>query len=264
MSVRHAASQRIIDMAKLSLNETPFDVDLVAFDKDGTLIDFYHLWGHKAQRCVDALMQQVEGSHELGAQLYKSLGYDTQTERAASDGPLATAPISKIKTIATTVLYQHGFSWDDAEKHVRDSFALGMDAIPTADLIQPLGDVAKLCRQLIQAGVQVAIVTTDDRAATEATLPLLGISEHVNAVVCGNDQMLTKPEPDAIWHLKAKLGVEPTRMMVVGDTVADMIMGTRAEVGCRVGVLTGVSDSATLAAHADIIIDSIKDINVIG
>ncbi|MCZ6732629.1 MAG: HAD family hydrolase [Gammaproteobacteria bacterium] len=251
-------------MAKLSLNETPFDVDLVAFDKDGTLIDFYHLWGHKAQRCVDALMQQVEGSHELGAQLYKSLGYDTQTERAASDGPLATAPISKIKTIATTVLYQHGFSWDDAEKHVRDSFALGMDAIPTADLIQPLGDVAKLCRQLIQAGVQVAIVTTDDRAATEATLPLLGISEHVNAVVCGNDQMLTKPEPDAIWHLKAKLGVEPTRMMVVGDTVADMIMGTRAEVGCRVGVLTGVSDSATLAAHADIIIDSIKDINVIG
>ncbi|MCH6581754.1 MAG: HAD family hydrolase [Proteobacteria bacterium] len=251
-------------MAKLSLNETPFDVDLVAFDKDGTLIDFYHLWGQKAQRCVDALMQQVEGSHELGAQLYKSLGYDTQTERAASDGPLATAPISKIKTIATTVLYQHGFSWDDAEKHVRDSFALGMDAIPTADLIQPLGDVAKLCRQLIQAGVQVAIVTTDDRAATEATLPLLGISEHVNAVVCGNDQMLTKPEPDAIWHLKAKLGVEPTRMMVVGDTVADMIMGTRAEVGCRVGVLTGVSDSATLAAHADIIIDSIKDINVIG
>lgn len=262
--MRHAASQRIIDMAKLSLNETPFDVDLVAFDKDGTLIDFYHLWGQKAQRCVDALMQQVEGSHELGAQLYKSLGYDTQTERAASDGPLATAPISKIKTIATTVLYQHGFSWDDAEKHVRDSFALGMDAIPTADLIQPLGDVAKLCRQLIQAGVQVAIVTTDDRAATEATLPLLGISEHVNAVVCGNDQMLTKPEPDAIWHLKAKLGVEPTRMMVVGDTVADMIMGTRAEVGCRVGVLTGVSDSATLAAHADIIIDSIKDINVIG
>lgn len=251
-------------MAKLSLNETPFDVDLVAFDKDGTLIDFYHLWGRKAQRCVDALMQQVEGSHELGAQLYKSLGYDTQTERAASDGPLATAPITQIKTIATTVLYQHGFSWDDAEKHVRDSFALGMDAIPTADLIQPLGDVAKLCRQLIQAGVQVAIVTTDDRAATEATLPLLGISEHVNAVVCGNDQMLTKPEPDAIWHLKAELGVEPTRMMVVGDTVADMIMGTRAEVGCRVGVLTGVSDSATLAAHADIIIDSIKDINVIG
>ncbi len=65
-------------------------------------------------------------------------------------------------------------------------------------------------------------------------------------------------------QLAAELGVEPTRMMVVGDTVADMIMGTRAEVGCRVGVLTGVSDSTTLAAPADIIIDSIKDIDVIG
>ena len=251
-------------MAKLLLNETPVDVDLVAFDKDGTLIDFYHLWGHKAQRCVDALMQQVEGNPELGAQLYKSLGYDTETNRAASDGPLATAPIPKIKTIATTVLYQHGFGWDDAEKHVRESFALGMDAIPTADLIRPLGDVAELCRQLIHISVQVAIVTTDDRAATEATLPLLGIAEHVDAVVCGNDQMLTKPEPDAILHLTEHLGIDPTRMMVVGDTVADMLMATHAEVGCRVGVLTGVSDRATLAAHADIIIDSIEDISVIG
>ena len=124
-------------MAKVLLNETPFDIDLVAFDKDGTLIDFYHLWGYKAQRCVDALMQQVEGHPELGEQLYKSLGYDTETNRAASDGPLATAPIPKIKTIATTVLYQHGFGWDDAEKHVRESFALGMDAIPTADLVRP-------------------------------------------------------------------------------------------------------------------------------
>lgn len=251
-------------MAKVLLNETPFDVDLITFDKDGTLIDFYHLWGHKAQRCVDALMQHVEGDHELRVQLYKSLGYDTQTDRAASDGPLATAPIAKIKTIATTVLYQHGFSWDDADKHVRDSFALGMDAIPTADLIRPLGDIAELCRQLVEASVQVAIVTTDDRAATEATLPLLGISEHVNAVICGNDEMLTKPEPDAIWHLSERLDIEPTRMMIVGDTVADMIMGTRAEVGCRVGVLTGVSDRATLAVHADIIIDSIEDIIVIG
>jgi phosphoglycolate phosphatase-like HAD superfamily hydrolase len=250
-------------MAKVLLNETPFDVDLVAFDKDGTLIDFYHLWGHKAQRCVDALMQQVGGNHELSAQLYKSLGYDTETERAASDGPLATAPITKIKTIASTVLYQHGFSWDDAEKHVRDSFALGMDAIPTADLVRPLGNVAELCRQLIRTNVQVAIVTTDDRAGTEATLSLLGISEHVNAVVCGNDQMLTKPAPDAIWHLSEQLGIEPTRMMVVGDTVADMIIGTCAEVSCRVGVLTGFSDRTTLAAHADIIIDSIEDISVI-
>jgi phosphoglycolate phosphatase len=250
-------------MAKVLLNETPFEVDLVAFDKDGTLIDFYHLWGHKAQRCVDALMQQVDGSHQLGVQLYKSLGYDTETARAASDGPLATAPIAKIKTIATTVLYQHGFSWDDAEKHVRDSFALGMDAIPTVDLIRPLGNVAALCRQLIEASIQVAIVTTDDRAATEAALLLLGISEHVNTVVCGNDEMLTKPEPDAIWHLREQLGIEPPRMMVVGDTAADMIMATRANVGCRVGVLTGVSDRTTLAAHADVIIDSIEDISVL-
>lgn len=249
-------------MAKLLLNGRTFEIDLVAFDKDGTLIDFYHLWGRKARHCVETLVEQVEGDEDLRRALYRSLGYNPQTERAAGDGPLATATMAKIYTIAAAVLYQHGSSWEQAERYVQESFAADMGALPTADLVQPLGDVAGLFRQLTQAGARIALVTTDDRAATKATLPLLSIEAHVSLLVCGDDQSPTKPAPDAIRQLGTQLGVEPAHTMVVGDTVNDMLMATRAGVGCRVGVLSGVGDRATLAAHADVVLDSIDDIRV--
>lgn len=250
-------------MAKLLLNDRTFEVELAAFDKDGTLIDFFHLWGRKARRCVETLVNQVEGDEHLRGALYSSLGYNPQTGRTAGDGPLATATMNKIYAIAATVLYQHGFSWDEAERCVQESFAAGMGALPTADLVQPLGDVARVFGQLTQAGIRIALVTTDDRAATEATLPLLGIEAQVSLLVCGDDQTPTKPAPDAIRHLGAELGIESAHTMVVGDTAADMLMATRAGVGCRVGVLSGVGDQAALAAHADVVLSSIDEIQVV-
>lgn len=250
-------------MAKIVLNDRTFDIDLAAFDKDGTLIDFYHLWGRKARHCVETLVKRVQGKEDLRRALYASLGYNPETERTAGDGPLATATMGKIYTIAAAVLYQHGASWDEAEKCVQESFAAGMGELPTADLVRPVGDVAALFRQLTQAGVHIALVTTDDRAATKATLPLLDIEEHVSLLICGDDQTPAKPAPDAIQQLGVQLGIEPAHTMVVGDTAADMLMATRAGVGCRVGVLSGVGNRTMLAAHADVVVDSIDEIRVV-
>ncbi|MFQ5645281.1 MAG: hypothetical protein ACE5FQ_16530 [Thiogranum sp.] len=49
--------------------------------------------------------------------------------------------------------------------------------------------MAGLFRWLTQAGIQIAIATSDNRAATEATLSLLNVKERVNLLVCGDDKI---------------------------------------------------------------------------
>ena len=247
-------------MAKLSVNHKIYDIDLVIFDKDGTLIDFHHLWGEKAILWVKWLVEKVGGNEALQVALYHTIGYDPVTRRTINDSPLAVTPMPKLYTIAAAVLYQHGVGWHEAEDCVQASLAHTIEALPTADLIKPKGDVAHVCRRLQAAGVKLAIATSDSRAPTQATLPLLGIEEQISLLACGDDNLPGKPAPDGLWHIGRELGVEPSKMMFVGDTVSDMLTGINAGVACRVGILGGVGDRAVLGAHADVVLESIEEI----
>jgi len=247
-------------MAQLSLNGRLFDVDLIAFDKDGTLIDFHHLWGRKAQLWVEWLQQRVDGPRSLGAALYRSLGYDPESGRVVSDGPLAVASMAKLYTIAAAVLYQQGVGWHEAEEIVAESVAASIGALPVPDLIRPIGDVAGTIERLAAAGVRLAVITSDDRAATQATLQTLGIAGQIDILVCGDDPIANKPAPEALWHAGRQLHVDPARMMMVGDTASDMMCGRNAAVGCCAGVLGGAGGEIALSACADVTVASIEEI----
>jgi len=249
-------------MPQLSLNGRLFDVDLIAFDKDGTLIDFHHLWGRKTQLWVEWLQQRVHGPASLGQALYRNLGYDPESGRVVNDGPLAVASMAKLYTIAAAVLYQHGISWHDAEQIVAESVAASVGALPAPDLIRPIGDVAGTIERLAVAGVHLAVITSDNRVATQATLVTLGIAGKIDILVCGDDPIANKPAPDALWHIGRLLNVAPARMMMVGDTAGDMLCGSNSGVGCRLGILGGAGDEATLTACADVTLTSIDEIHL--
>lgn len=251
-------------MAKIDLGVGVYEIDLAAFDKDGTLIDFYHLWGRKARRAVEAVEQRLSGNSMLAERLYRSIGYDPTTGIAAPDGPLAIASMPKLYAVCATVLYQHGLSWHEAEAVTRETFARGLGALPTVDLVKPAGDVRQLFQRLTQAGVKIAIVTSDDRAATLATLELLGVASNVAGVVCGDDPIPNKPAPDGLLHLSRAFDVPVERIMMVGDTASDILTGTNAGVGCCVGLLSGAGKRADMALQADAILTSIDGIRVIG
>src|SRR5260221_7403304 len=249
-------------MARIALGGIVRDIELAVFDKDGTLIDFHHLWSRKARLAVEAVVLAAGDDRALANRLYHAIGFDLQTGQAAANGPLAVASMAKLYTICAVVLYQDGIPWHDAEQMARAHFAAGLGALPTDDQVKPLGDVVGLFRRLAVAGVRIAIVTSDDRAATLATLPILGIESFIVGMVCGDDPVANKPAPDALLHLGRELAVPLARIMMVGDTVGDLMMGTAAGAGCRLAVLSGAGSAADLAPHADAVLDSITEIRV--
>lgn len=248
-------------MALLRIGHIRFDADLIVFDKDGTLIDFEFMWGRLVRAWVKRLAPDAN-TESRRQDLYRGLGYDPRTRRTDGAGPLATAPMATVYTIAAAVLYRHGFSWEEAEAHAKCSFEATLAAIPLARLVRPVTDVRTLLSRLQGGDVRVAVVTTDDRATTRATLKLLGIEELVDFLACGDDSIAVKPAPDAVSKACAALKVRPARTAVVGDTIADMTMARQAGVGCCVAVLTGAGERDALAAHADVVLDSIAGIDI--
>ena len=249
-------------MARLTLGSHIFDADLIIFDKDGTLIDFKHLWAQKTIAGVEQLVAAIDGSAALRHDLYHTLGYDPVANEFAMQGPVITAAMSKLYTIAAAVLFQHGWPWLEAELLVEAHLVPGMANVLTANLLRPTTDLRRLFDQLQAAHVQIAVITSDEHAPAEKTLRLLGVHDAVAFLAGADDVYPPKPHPAGILAACAQTGVAPARTLMVGDSTTDMVMGERAGVGFRLGVLTGIIDWATLAPSADIVIDSIAQIEL--
>ncbi|NIS34482.1 MAG: hypothetical protein GWN79_19860, partial [Actinobacteria bacterium] len=52
---------------RVGMDGRTFDVDLVVFDKDGTLIDFHGLWDTRCRDAIERLCTHVEASPQLEA-----------------------------------------------------------------------------------------------------------------------------------------------------------------------------------------------------
>src|SRR6185436_20607537 len=100
--------------------------------------------------------------------------YDPASEQFASNGPLLTATMTHLYTIAAAVLFQHGVGWLDAEVLVQTVMRPQLAEPLGANEILPLADLPALFGMLQRAGVRVAVVTADDDAPTRRTLEMLG------------------------------------------------------------------------------------------
>ncbi len=223
------------------------------FDKDGTLIDFHAMWGGWARELGTRL--EAAARRPVAPDVFAAIGFDPSTGRVAAGGPLAAATMAEIEGVVAAVLRR----WCPSVAAARRATETAWFVPDPVALAQPLADLPALFGELRDGGLRIGVVTTDDRAPTDATLRALGVREAVGAMVCGDDGFPMKPEPDPVFAVCQALETEPLRVAVVGDSPADLAMARAAGAGLVVGVLTGVGTAAELAA-ADVVIASVAEL----
>ena len=229
-------------------------IDLVIFDKDGTILDFGRMWGGWAEGLAAALARET--GLDVKAPLFEMLGYDPVSRVVRPGGGLAATPMARLRERTAEVLAAAGISEAEAER----SLGTAWHAPDPVELAHPLADLHTLFAGLRASGRKVAIATTDDRRPTERTLAALGLTAAVDALVCADDGVAVKPAPDMVARLSAETGSTPDRTAVIGDSAADLRMARAAGAALAIGVLSGVGDRATLEPLADAVIDSVQDL----
>ncbi len=231
----------------------PLDgIDLIIFDKDGTLIEFDLMWGG----WVDDISRRLEASTGLALRegLYEMLGVDPATGLVYWHGLMAATPMARIREAIEGYVAATGAGTEAA----RDAVDGAWYAPDPVGLARPVTDLAALLRRLRKRVAQFAVATSDDRDPTERTLASLGIAEEMATLACADDGFPNKPAPDPVLRICERLGIEPGRTAVVGDSPADLRMGRAAGAARVIAVLTGVGDEPTLAPLADIVLPSIE------
>lgn len=87
-------------------------------------------------------------------------------------------------------------------------------------------------RRLAEAGIAMSVVTNKPRFFTEMLLQRLEIDGFFKGVVAGDDGIRRKPHADMLLAACERMGSEPARSLMLGDSDNDVIAARSA--GCPV------------------------------
>ena len=237
---------------------------LVVLDKDGTLLEFDHMWTGWLSANVHNVVQElrlrngtaVEAEQLLKQETNKALaGCATGTVKGHS--PMAHFALSSLRGIAARTLADpeklgdHAVTLEAAETAVNKVW---VDKVDQDELAIPIEGCVQWCKDMAEHGAMLTVCTSDSRNHAEEGLVKVGLGEVLPAerMLCGNDDdYLAKPNPENIAVLQRRTGIlDPSRVMVAGDSVLDMGMATGSNAGKSVGVLTGTSTKTELDVAA--------------
>lgn len=239
------------------------NVQLVVFDKDGTIVDLYVYWSNMVRLRAERLCRVYSldpGKHRDG--LMSAMGIDLGRRRLKPEGPVGLLPRAVVQKAAERYLNRlgHKKTQGPCEQVFKDVDQASLSRL--GELIRPIPGARELLRALKRNDVRIAIATTDKTHRAEVAVTFLGIGKLVDLVVGDDKVKRSKPAPEMLQVIIKTLGIPPERSVMVGDAVTDIEMGDRAGFGASIGVCSGLTDRKRLLSLTPWVARDISKIDV--
>ncbi|UCF37395.1 MAG: HAD family hydrolase [Acidobacteriota bacterium] len=205
------------------------EVDAVLFDLDGTLIDSADIICH----CFNKALSNLGIQRESNEKVRKLIGRPLR-EMFAS--------------------YANGVSVEALVAEYRSVFS--REAPGQSSLLPG----AAVTVQSLSSARKLGIVTSRSGSGTLVLLKEFGLIDHFSTVVGAEHVERFKPDPEPVMLALRQLGIGPSRAVLVGDTVQDVLAAHSAG-AFAIGITTGADTSRELQeSGADFVIDSLTEL----
>lgn len=251
-------------MATITIPGHTFDgIELVIFDKDGTLMELHHYWTEMCKLRVDSIAGIFPLTQEQKKAMLFSMGVDLDSGRLRHEGPVGIKKREVIMQAAVDSLEAAGYH--DTTEVCRQVFeevdmrSAGM----LEQLVIPIPGASELIKTLSSAKCRIAIATTDRSGRASMAMDAMGFGDMIDLVVGADRVAETKPDPEMLFLILETLGIGKDQTLVVGDAITDIEMGNRAKVAGAIAVLSGQTQKEILEKNTPYVIGSVADIGVI-
>ena len=251
-------------MVHLEINENIIDnIELVIFDKDGTLVDLYNYWANMINFRVESAQRKLGFNESNKIDIMYAMGVDVENGRLRSEGPVGLKKREIVMQAMVDSLGEIGFpdTYDTCFQIFKEVDEQSINHLD--DIVKPISGMHGLINSLYEKDCKIAIATTDKTARADLAADFLGISDRVNMVV-GEDMVANcKPHPDMANLILKELSVDKERSIMVGDAITDIEMGLNAGLKASIGVCSGLTPERKLREKTNYIIEDISRIKVL-
>jgi len=252
-------------VVQLEINENIIDnIELVIFDKDGTLVDLYNYWANMISFRVESAQRKLGFDESKNNDIMYAMGVDVENGRLRSEGPVGLKKREIVMQAMMDSLADIGFpdTYDTCFQIFKEVDEQSVNHLN--DIVKPVNGMHELINSLYEKDCKIAIATTDKTARAVLAADFLGISDRVNMVV-GEDMVANcKPHPDMANLILEELSVDKENTVIVGDAITDIEMGLNAGLKASIGVCSGLTSERKLGEKTDYVIEDISMIRVLG
>jgi len=238
------------------------NVQLIIFDKDGTLTDIYKYWSSMVKFRSNLICQKLSLKEADYIALQKAMGVDLQNLRLKSQGPVGLKKREIVMQTAIDYLTTIGFS--NTEQLCIDVFEkIDHNSLNHFDsIISPIKGLYNLFDTLKKKSCKIAIATTDRTNRAKLAMQHLKIVDQIDLIVGADMVSSTKPDPEMANLILKRLNVARDNAIMVGDAITDVELGINARLKASVGVLTGLAAEKELKSVTEYVIQSIAEISL--
>lgn len=226
----------------------------IIFDKDGTLFDYYDVWGPVLRLHVDRILNEFAREHDdrLRKRLLSLLGIGK--DGINSDGLIfqhngalmllrlfVFSKKNRLSYRRLIHLLTEGY-FDSKEQLNSSLIEMGSEST-----------LLPLFKALKRAGYYIGVVTSDNAESTEVCLQHFNIKQYVDMISTYDDQLKSKPHPESFNLFCKTYSLDPSEVVVVGDAPVDMKYARRGGAGYVIGVMSGSGDRRRLTSLADVL-----------
>lgn len=234
----------------------------ILFDKDGTLIDFYEVWGTAVFPVMEKLLHKygLSGVPGVREKMLKKLGI--VDGKIDPEGALAWKPYNMI---AEDLLNAMGnFDKKPDVKELTEELINGFyaEVCEKRQNYPTFTDLQILMKALSDMGIKVGLATTDELNSTKICMEKIGIAEKISFYGTAGGFLPVKPSGELIKEAAKLWNIEPSEIAVVGDTPNDMRFAHNGN-ALGIAVLSGVGKKEDLQPVADEIIASVDHLTAL-
>lgn len=192
-------------------------IHAIAFDLDGTLVDSIPGLTQALDQALYSLELPVAGQQRVvkwvgnGADVLVEKALTWALQQSASDGQPDLLPQRQ-------QLLRQLF-----DRYYQSAVISGSELYP---------GVADTLQRLRTHGLPLALVTNKPSAFIVPLLTSLGIADHFCLIIGGDDVIVKKPHPAAIYLVLGKLGLLAQQLLFVGDSRNDILAAQAAGCPC--------------------------------
>ncbi len=257
-------------MMHIEIKGTTYEVECIAFDKDGLLFESQAFWIELARGRTEAMKACEYIKDEVIIRKWMDLTGvlyiegESGFEVCGLDpyGIFAIASVDEEIIVMATLLYKYlDLEWVECRRVSNEIFIKGDKIFVLDKALKPKKGFPDIFLKLRKAGIKYGVATSDTYDRVKSSVELYDEFEKVEFVITSKDVQRGKPYPDMLQIVQKLVNVPMDKIAMVGDSVVDVQMAYEAG-AIGIGIPDNEKMKRKMEPYATEIIENLGEIIV--